>query len=69
MALNTVLEGLLEGRDLPSDEAAALLHELTRPELPPALAGALLAALRAKGVSAAELRGFAGACARWRAGR
>ena len=29
------------------------------------MAGALLAALRAKGVTADELRGFAGACARW----
>ena len=61
MALNTVLESLLEGRDLPEAEAATLLQELTNPGLAPAMAGALLAALRAKGVSAAELRGFAGA--------
>ena len=33
------------------------------------MAGALLVALRAKGVTAAELRGFAAACARWRAAR
>jgi anthranilate phosphoribosyltransferase len=38
-----------------------LLELLTAPDLAPALAGALLAALRAKGVTAAELRGFAGA--------
>src|SRR5271168_1648963 len=34
---------------------------LTTPELEPAMAGALLAALRMKGVTAAEVRGFAGA--------
>lgn len=61
MALNAVLEHLLERRDLDEAGAFGLLHELTRPELPPAMAGALLAALRAKGVTAAELRGFASA--------
>ncbi len=34
---------------------------LTAPDLAPAMAGALLAALRAKGVTADEVRGFAGA--------
>src|SRR5271168_3330740 len=34
---------------------------LTTPELEPAMAGALLAALRTKGVTADEVRGFAGA--------
>lgn len=42
-------------------EAAELLHSLTNSELAPAMAGALLAALRTKGVTAAEVRGFAGA--------
>ncbi len=34
---------------------------LTAPDLAPAMAGALLTALRAKGVTAEEVRGFAGA--------
>lgn len=53
------LERLLERVSLAEDEAAELLGVLTEPALPPALAGALLAALRAKGVTAQELRGFA----------
>jgi len=55
------LEQLLDGRDMSYTEAADLLAMLTAPDLAPAMAGALLAALRAKGVSAEELRGFAGA--------
>jgi len=51
----------VQRRDLDEPEAAALLTVLTAPELAPAMAGALLAALRAKGVTAAEVRGFAGA--------
>jgi len=38
-----------------------LLKALTDPSLSPAVAGAVLAGLRAKGVVASELRGFAGA--------
>lgn len=57
--LSTVLEQLLEGRALAEEEAFALLQQLTAPELDPALAGALLTALRAKGLTGAELRGFA----------
>jgi anthranilate phosphoribosyltransferase len=56
-----ILEHLLARRSLSESEAAALLRLLTAPELAPALAGALLAALRAKGVTADEVRGFAGA--------
>ena len=55
------LEQLLERRDLPEAAAHELLGLLTDPRLEPAVAGALLAALRAKGVTAAEVRGFAGA--------
>jgi len=55
------LEHLVQGRDLSEGEAASLLTMLTAPELAPAMAGALLAALRTKGVIAAEVRGFAGA--------
>jgi anthranilate phosphoribosyltransferase len=59
--MKALLERLLEREDLAEGEARELLLALTSPELAPALAGALLAALRAKGVSAEELRGFAGA--------
>ena len=55
-----LLEHLLQGRDLEEAGAARLLGELTAGELQPAMAGALLAALRAKGVTPEEVRGFAG---------
>jgi anthranilate phosphoribosyltransferase len=58
------LEHLLEGRDLTESQAGDLLGQLTAPDLAPALAGALLAALRGKGVTAGEVRGFAGAMRR-----
>ena len=54
-----MLEHLLQGEDLGEAGAARLLGELTAGELAPAMAGALLAAMRAKGVNAAEVRGFA----------
>jgi anthranilate phosphoribosyltransferase len=57
--LSGTLEQLLRGEDLSEQQAAELLVELTREDLPPALAAALLAALRAKGETAAEVRGFA----------
>jgi anthranilate phosphoribosyltransferase len=56
-----ILDRLALRRDLTEAEAAALLHLLTAPDLAPAMAGALLAALRTKGVTAAEVRGFADA--------
>jgi anthranilate phosphoribosyltransferase len=55
------LEQLLRKRDMSESEAAELLHELAGGEVSAAMAGALLAALRAKGETAAEVRGFAGA--------
>jgi len=61
------LEQLLQKRDMTEGEAAALMHqlagshELAGSELSPVMAGALLAALRAKGETAAEVRGFAAA--------
>jgi anthranilate phosphoribosyltransferase len=61
VALRAMLDRLLDGENLKQAEAAQLLIALTAHDLPPALAGALLAALRAKGVTAEELRGFAGA--------
>jgi len=56
-----LLEHLLEHRDLSESEAVSLLEALAAPDLKPAMAGALLAALRSKGVTAEEVRGFASA--------
>ena len=56
-----MLDHLVQGRDLSEIEAASLLMRLTDSELAPAMAGGLLAALRAKGVTAPEVRGFADA--------
>jgi anthranilate phosphoribosyltransferase len=53
------LEYLLDRRDLSESAAASLLNALTDPQMAPVLAGALLIALRAKGVTAGEVRGFA----------
>src|SRR5208282_3080445 len=57
--LRQFLEQLLDRQDLAEAQAQALLGMLTDPGLEPALAGAVLAALRVKGVTAAEVRGFA----------
>ena len=59
--LRDVLERLLQRRDLPETEAGELLVALTDAATAPAMAGALLAALRVKGVTPDEVRGFAGA--------
>jgi len=59
--LPKLLDQLLNGEDLDEQAAGELMVALTREDLPPALAAALLAALRAKGETAAELRGFANA--------
>jgi anthranilate phosphoribosyltransferase len=53
------LEHLLDGQDLGQEQAFDLMLALANGNLPPALAGALLAALRAKGEHADEIRGFA----------
>jgi anthranilate phosphoribosyltransferase len=58
------LEQLLDRRDLTEDEAADLLEQLTDERLPPAMTGAVLAALRTKGETPDELRGFARAMRR-----
>jgi anthranilate phosphoribosyltransferase len=57
--LRDLLEKLLERRDLAEAEAQELLGHLTNAETQPAMSGAVLAALRSKGVVADELRGFA----------
>lgn len=53
------LDALLERQDLAEDAAYQLMLALTDAEMAPAMAGALLAALRIKGVTADEVRGFA----------
>jgi anthranilate phosphoribosyltransferase len=57
--VRNALEQLLTGQHLSQLEAAALLTRLTAAQTHPAVTGAVLAALRAKGVVAEELRGFA----------
>jgi anthranilate phosphoribosyltransferase len=53
------LNRLLDGGSLTEAEASELMHALAAEEIPAAQAGALLAALRAKGETADEIRGFA----------
>ena len=57
--VHPALPSLLEGTDLRAQQAHELLVALTDEALPPVLVSALLVALRAKGVRAPELRGFA----------
>ena len=57
--LRQTLEHLLQRRDLSEVEAGELLRRLTHADLAPAMAGALLVALRSKGVTPGEVRGFA----------
>jgi len=59
-----LLQQLLERRDLSQAQAEELLAHLTDPQLPLAMAGALLAALSTKGLVADEVRGFAQAMRR-----
>ena len=59
LPLRKALDILLGGQHLTQADAAALLTQLTAPDTHPAVTGAVLAALRAKGVVAGELRGFA----------
>ena len=57
--LTATLEQLLARIDLCEADAAALMRALADESLPPAMAAALLVTLRAKGETAAEVRGFA----------
>ncbi len=54
-----LLDSLLDGHTLTEQQAYDLMYKLAEGELPSALAGALLAGLRAKGETAEEIRGFA----------
>jgi len=57
--LNQTLDAILRGENLDEAAAAELMESLTDEALSPVLSGALLVALRAKGETADELRGFA----------
>ena len=59
--LREILERLLQRHDLSENEAGQLLVALTDAAVAPAMSGALLAALRSKGITPDEVRGFAGA--------
>jgi anthranilate phosphoribosyltransferase len=54
-----ILNRLLDRADLTENEAGDLMQLLTDEALPQAMSGALLSALRAKGETADEVRGFA----------
>lgn len=56
---SALLDNLLNGQALSETEAADLMRTLASGEIDAALAGALLAGLRAKGETADEIRGFA----------
>ncbi len=58
-SLSPLLDRLLNGEALAEDDAYDLMRRFAAGELDPALAGAFLAGLRAKGETADELRGFA----------
>jgi len=53
------LDGLLNGQSLTESQAYELMHKLAEGDMPAAMSGAFLAGLRAKGETAAEIRGFA----------
>jgi anthranilate phosphoribosyltransferase len=54
-----MLDWLLDGHSLTEQQAHDLMLKLAEGDMAPALAGALLAGLRAKGETADEIRGFA----------
>jgi len=56
---SAMLDRLLDGNSLSEQEAHGLMVTLAEGDMAPALAGALLAGLRAKGETADEIRGFA----------
>jgi anthranilate phosphoribosyltransferase len=62
--MKTLLERVLDGGDLSAVEAGTVMEALTDKDLPPAVGGALLGALRTKGETSEEVRGFADAMRR-----
>ncbi len=57
--LPALLQQLLDKQSLSQTQAAQLMEGWLKEEIPPVLSGAILAAIQAKGVSAAELAGMA----------
>ncbi len=62
--MKAILDKLLDRGDLSEAEASSLLVSLTGGTIPDVAAGAILAALRAKGETSQEIRGFAKAMRR-----
>ncbi|MEM7763210.1 MAG: anthranilate phosphoribosyltransferase [Pseudomonadota bacterium] len=58
-SISGLLETVLRGEHLSEDQAGQIMRALADDALEPAMAGAMLAALRAKGETADEVRGFA----------
>ena len=56
---SALLDRLLDGQPLAEADAAGLMRDMASGEMDAALAGAILAGLRAKGETADEIRGFA----------
>jgi anthranilate phosphoribosyltransferase len=56
---SSLLNRLLDRESLSETEASSIMHAMAAGEMPAAVAGALLAGLRAKGETAQEIRGFA----------
>jgi len=56
---SALLQQLLDRQSLSADQSATLMQGWLSEAVPPALSGAILAAIQAKGVSAAELAGMA----------
>lgn len=56
---SSLLQQLLDQQSLSTDQASNLMQGWLNDEIPPVLSGAILAAIQAKGVSAAELAGMA----------
>lgn len=59
--MNATLEALLRGQSLSEGESRSIAMAIASGQMPEPAVGAVLAALRAKGETAAEVRGFAGA--------
>lgn len=57
--MNVLLKRLLDEKDLSEEEAASIMAAMADNRVEPALGGALLVALRMKGETPAEVRGFA----------
>lgn len=57
--MKDILEAVMSGQDLTEAQAASVMQALASEGMSPAVGGALLAALRTKGESSSEVRGFA----------